>query len=340
LDEDAANGIETIGNDNTFKNMSIRHTSPSSGDDGFEILTGAKHVYFENITVDNFGNGFEFRNTSTATHAILKNIRIFNSLDYGIFITKTAAIDMLVYMDDVVIIDSGNYDGIYIAAGDVIIKNAYVAESGRDGIFFGDGNDAIYLDCRDSTFTRNTIGVELSGGTGTQDINLTGNSIFDNVTYDAQSNAAVDMKYNWWGTDSPTTSQFDTTTYITYSPYLKRPAIQASSYVELSKAIGEEGELYCYEDGYYQTDGTLVAWDDDYDGAVVDSETGVAIDDATVTAYRVVAGATIYDIHPPGQTKTKVDGKWIMYLDAGTYTFTVHKSGIIDDSFNRTITDS
>jgi hypothetical protein len=102
-------------------------------------------------------------------------------------------------------------------------------------------------------------------------------------------------------------------------------------------AYGGEGELYCYEDGYYNSSGVYTAWGDDYAGDVTDSETGVAIDDATVTAYRVESGVTIPDMHPPGQTKTKVDGSWIMHLDAGTYTFTVFKAGIIDESFNRTL---
>jgi hypothetical protein len=102
-------------------------------------------------------------------------------------------------------------------------------------------------------------------------------------------------------------------------------------------AYGGEGELFCYEDGYYNTSAVYTAWGDDYAGDVTDSETGVAIDDATVTAYRVESGVTVWDMHPPGQTKTKVDGSWIMHLDAGTYTFTVRKAGIIDESFNRTL---
>jgi hypothetical protein len=99
-----------------------------------------------------------------------------------------------------------------------------------------------------------------------------------------------------------------------------------------------EGELYCDEDGYYNSSGTRVLWDDDYDGDITDAETGVAIDDAIITAYRVEAGETVYEIHPPGQTRSKVDGSWMMWLDEGTYTFTVYKSGIINESFNRTLT--
>lgn len=99
-----------------------------------------------------------------------------------------------------------------------------------------------------------------------------------------------------------------------------------------------DGELLSIETGYYDSSVVFQAWGDAYAGAVTDSETGVAIDDATVTVYRVAAGTTLWDSHPAAQTRTKVDGTWTLYVDAGTYTFTVHKSGIIDESFNRTLT--
>jgi hypothetical protein len=137
-----------------------------------------------------------------------------------------------------------------------------------------------------------------------------------------------------------TASELDTLGYFKFVVY----GTGYLTYYGLARVVridefSGNGELLCIETGYYKSDGvTFTAWGDDYSGAVTDAETGVAIDDAYVTCYRTSAGSTVWDAHPAAQTMTKVDGKWVLYLDAGTFTFTVHKSGVIDESFNRTLT--
>ena len=105
-------------------------------------------------------------------------------------------------------------------------------------------------------------------------------------------------------------------------------------------AEGGLGEFVIDQDGWYDNDGIKHLWTDVMKGFVKDADTGAPLDDAYVTAYVYENGETKYNGRPPGQARTRPNGTWLMYLDAGEYTFVVQDNGfrIVGDGIqNRTV---
>jgi len=115
---------------------------------------------------------------------------------------------------------------------------------------------------------------------------------------------------------------------------------EPASEISLGQFAGGNGEFVCDQDGWYDSDGIFTAWGDVLAGYVRDVDTGAPLDDAYVTAYLYVNGETLYNGRPPAQSRTRVNGTWLMYLDSGTYTFVIEKDGfriVADGVINRTI---
>ena len=102
---------------------------------------------------------------------------------------------------------------------------------------------------------------------------------------------------------------------------------QIASSNEVAASLGGLGEFVLDQDGWYDNDGIKHLWTDAMAGFVKDVDTGAPLDDAYVTAYVYENGETKYNGRPPGQARTRSNGTWLMYLDAGEYTFVVEKDG-------------
>lgn len=103
---------------------------------------------------------------------------------------------------------------------------------------------------------------------------------------------------------------------------------QPASSLEMVQYLGGGlGDYILDQDGWYDVDGVKTLWTDDSKGYVRDADTGAPLDDAYVTAYPIINGETRYSGRPTGQARTRVNGTWIMALDAGTYTFVIEKDG-------------
>ena len=103
---------------------------------------------------------------------------------------------------------------------------------------------------------------------------------------------------------------------------------QPASSSELVEYLGGGlGDFVIDQDGWYDSDGVKTLWTDEMKGYIRDVDTGAPLDDAYVTAYLYENNETKYNGRPPGQSRTRPNGTYLMFLDAGTYTFVAQKDG-------------
>lgn len=103
---------------------------------------------------------------------------------------------------------------------------------------------------------------------------------------------------------------------------------EPASSIELVQLVGGGIGMYpCTQAGWYDLDGILTEWNDGLEGIVEDADTGAPLFKAYVTAYLIENNVVLYNGRPPGQAKTRVNGTWLMFLDAETYQFVIEKDG-------------
>ena len=88
----------------------------------------------------------------------------------------------------------------------------------------------------------------------------------------------------------------------------------------------ELGEYVVDQDGWWDSEGVLHEWPDEYKGYITHPD-GTRADDVLITAFRIVDGEPIFSDRPPMQTVSDVYGNWHGRLDAGKYLFTFYKDG-------------
>ena len=101
----------------------------------------------------------------------------------------------------------------------------------------------------------------------------------------------------------------------------------ASEKTLVESIVGGLGDIPCDQDGWWDEFNILHPWGDALAGPVEDADSGMPIDKALVSAYPIIGGVTKYGSRPTGETETRPSGVWVMFLNAGPYTFFMRKDG-------------